>query len=270
MKVPQNEEGNFFKHSASSDLPSAKKPLPSGAQTKTMNNKGEPGTSIKLPVHSGVHRPVLPRPVHKEHPSTSSEDESTDNDDDHGEGESGPVTQSARSHDSGRTVLYPDPYFWTNDEHWTMTPEAHKYAAAAGTFCFVTSAAYKLKSRKKLTVKPETCWNAVWPPVEKQQEQGPRGDPVHERKHQLRKYEDTTSSLLKRVEKSWIDNEVFDLVDLRKVKPKNYVTGRWVLTIKTDKAGQLPQGDGQMGTARFPRQAEGLSTNRFPTRPGFR
>ena len=24
--------------------------------------------------------------------------------------------------------------------------------------------------------------------------------------------------------KSWIDNEVFDLVDLRKVKPKNYVT----------------------------------------------
>ena len=33
--------------------------------------------------------------------------------------------------------------------------------------------------------------------------------------------------------KSWIDNEVFDLVDMRKFKPKNYVTGRWVLTIKT-------------------------------------
>ena len=25
--------------------------------------------------------------------------------------------------------------------------------------------------------------------------------------------------------KSWIDNEVFDLVDYRKFKPKNYVTG---------------------------------------------
>ena len=37
-------------------------------------------------------------------------------------------------------------------------------------------------------------------------------------------------------------------------------------------AGQLPQGKGQMGTERFPRQAEGLLTDRFPasTRPGFR
>ena len=26
--------------------------------------------------------------------------------------------------------------------------------------------------------------------------------------------------------KSWVDNEVFDLIDMRKVKPKNYVTGR--------------------------------------------
>ena len=39
--------------------------------------------------------------------------------------------------------------------------------------------------------------------------------------------------------KSWIDTEVFDLVDLRKVKPKNHVTGRWVLTIKTDKQGNF-------------------------------
>ena len=39
--------------------------------------------------------------------------------------------------------------------------------------------------------------------------------------------------------KSWIDNEVFDLVDMRKFKPKNYVTGRWVLTIKTDKQGNI-------------------------------
>ena len=27
----------------------------------------------------------------------------------------------------------------TNDENWTVTPETHKYAAAAGSFCFVTS-----------------------------------------------------------------------------------------------------------------------------------
>ena len=39
--------------------------------------------------------------------------------------------------------------------------------------------------------------------------------------------------------KSWIDNEVFDLSDTGKVKPKNYATGRWVLTIKTDKHGNF-------------------------------
>ena len=31
--------------------------------------------------------------------------------------------------------------------------------------------------------------------------------------------------------KSWFDNDVFDLVDIRKFKPKNFVTGRWVLTV---------------------------------------
>ena len=39
--------------------------------------------------------------------------------------------------------------------------------------------------------------------------------------------------------KSWADNGVFDLIDMRKVKPKNYVTGRWVLTIKTAKQGNF-------------------------------
>ena len=43
--------------------------------------------------------------------------------------------KSARSQDSGRTVLYPDLYL--TDEHWTVTPETHKYAAAVGSFCFV-------------------------------------------------------------------------------------------------------------------------------------
>ena len=39
--------------------------------------------------------------------------------------------------------------------------------------------------------------------------------------------------------KSWFGNEVVDLVDLRKVKPENYVTGRWVRTIKTNKQGNF-------------------------------
>ena len=39
--------------------------------------------------------------------------------------------------------------------------------------------------------------------------------------------------------KSWIDNEVFDRSDLRDVKPKNHVTSRWVLTIKTNTQGNF-------------------------------
>ena len=46
---------------------------------------------------------------------------------------------SAQSLDSERTLDYPNLYVLTNDEHWTMTPETHKYAAAAGSFCFVTT-----------------------------------------------------------------------------------------------------------------------------------
>ena len=32
--------------------------------------------------------------------------------------------------------------------------------------------------------------------------------------------------------KSWLDNEVFDLVDTRKIQVRNWVTGRWALTLK--------------------------------------
>ena len=39
--------------------------------------------------------------------------------------------------------------------------------------------------------------------------------------------------------KSWFDNDVVELVDMRKLKIRNYVAGRWVLTIKKDKGGNF-------------------------------
>ena len=39
--------------------------------------------------------------------------------------------------------------------------------------------------------------------------------------------------------KSWVDNDVFEIADLRKTKCENFVRGRWVLTIKRDKDGNL-------------------------------
>ena len=61
---------------------------------------------------------------------------------------------SAQSLDSGRKVLYPDLYVLTNDEHWTMTPETHKCAAAAGSFCFVTTEHGDQKDTCNLTTLP--------------------------------------------------------------------------------------------------------------------
>ena len=61
--------------------------------------------------------------------SANSEDEDSEDSDEY----------CAQSRDSGSTILYPDLYVLTNDEHWTMTPETHKYAAAVGSFCFVTT-----------------------------------------------------------------------------------------------------------------------------------
>ena len=63
--------------------------------------------------------------------------------------------------------------------------------------------------------------------------------------------------------KSWVDNEVFDLVDLRKVKPRNYITGRWVLTIKTDKQGKFLTAKARL-VLRGLQEIEGMSTDRFP------
>ena len=132
------------------------------------------------------------------------------------------------------------------------------------------TATYESAFRVKLTVRHEKCSNAAWPPVEKPQEQEPKCDPMHEKKRQPKNNEDATSSLLeaKHFEwKSWIDNEFFDLVDLRKFKPKKNVTSRCVPTIKTDKQGNFLRADGGVGIERIPGQTEGLLAYRFSCSP---
>ena len=131
-EVPQNEPGELLRTLTLQYLCYLSNQVPEeeihmGGQIQSTTSSQGPPTSTTLASSQRTST------------STSSEDESTNNDDEHGEGESGPAIQSAQSHDSGRTVLYPDLYVLTNNEHWTMTPEAHKHAAAAGSFCFVTT-----------------------------------------------------------------------------------------------------------------------------------
>ena len=114
-----------------SDLPSATKDEPMGSDEDDEERQTEPGTSATT-------QPVIP--VLRLHPGPAASSQgpaaSAISGDEHSEYSD---EYSARSQDSRRTVLYPDLDVLTSDEHWTVTPETHKYAAAAGSFCFVTT-----------------------------------------------------------------------------------------------------------------------------------
>ena len=73
--------------------------------------------------------------------------------------------------------------------------------------------------------------------------------------------------------KSWAEeNDIFDLVDMRKTKVQNYITGRWVLTIKRDKEGNFDKCKARWVLRGFQdRQVWDLQTDSpTSTRPGFR
>ena len=144
-----------------------------------------------------------------------------------------------------------------------MTPETHKYAAAAGSFRFVTKDNGRQQDIYNLTTMPcvqrslyltkmTDNFGHVQVEVPKGVDGRTRGvlEPCMttcgkaagmkaKRRSRARKEASTQEVRgyykqfveAKHLEyKYWLDNEVFDLVDLRKVKPRNYVTGRWVLT----------------------------------------
>ena len=72
--------------------------------------------------------------------------------------------------------------------------------------------------------------------------------------------------------KSWDDNEVFDLIDMRKAEPRNCVTGRWVLTVKTDKQGNFLKAMARWVLRGFQDKQKEYQQTDSPasTRPAFR
>ena len=98
---------------------------------------------------------------------------------------------------------------------------------------------------------------------------------MHERKPQqkeLRGYYKQFAEAKHLKYKSWVDDEVFDFVDLRKVKPRNYVIGRWVLTIKTDKQGNFLKAKARWALRGFQDKQKEYQQTDSPasTRPRFR
>ena len=74
---------------------------------------------------------------------------------------------------------------------------------------------------------------------------------------------------------SWIDNEVYELVDIRKLtaeQRRNFVTGRWVLTIKRDKDGFFDKCKARWVLRGFldKQRHEQQTDSPAASRPGFR
>ena len=55
---------------------------------------------------------------------------------------------------------------------------------------------------------------------------------------ELRQFRQQFQEAKQNEDKSWVDNDVCDLTDLRKHPARNFVKGRWVLTVKRDKDGK--------------------------------
>ena len=163
---------------------------------------------------------------------------------------------SAQSQDSERTVFHPDLYVLIDDEHWTMTCETHKNTAAAGSFCFSMTENGDQQDMCKLITMPcvqrslylnQTTNNhenikAEVPKVV----DGRTRDMLERCVAPCRRAAGTRAKMRSRARKeasaqevrgycrqfakakhleyrSWVDNEVFDLIDMRKVQQRNYV-----------------------------------------------
>ena len=156
---------------------------------------------------------------------------------------------SAQSQDSERTVFYPDLNVLIDDEHWTMTPETHKYAAAARSFCFVTTENEDQQDMCRLITMPcvqrSLYLNEVTNDFGNVKVQVPKvvdgrtRDMLERCMATCRKAAGTRAKMRSRARKeashqevggcckqfseaehledrSWVDNEVFDLIDVRK------------------------------------------------------
>ncbi len=91
----------------------------------------------------------------------------------------------------------------------------------------------------------------------------------------LRNYRQQFNEAKKKEIDSWIENEVYDLVDIRKLskeQQRNYVTGRWVLTIKREMDGTFKATKARWVLRGFQdkQKHEQQTDSPAATRPGFR
>ena len=72
--------------------------------------------------------------------------------------------------------------------------------------------------------------------------------------------------------KSWVDNDVYDLIAMRKLPAWNFVKGCWALTLKGDKDGKFQKCKARWVLKGFQdkQKMDQQTDSPTSTRPGFR
>ena len=269
---PQQQKGKkTVAEEQPSDLPSAKKHKSIDSDEDEEEPQNEPGTSS----NTQTTVPVLP---------CNSGDEDSEYSDEY----------SAQSRDSEKTLHYPDLYVLTNDEHWTMTPETHKYAAAAGSFCFATTENGNQQDICSLITMPcvqrSLHLNGPTNDFDNIKVEVPKGVDGQNRDmlercmatcgraagtrantrsrarkeasaQEVRGYYEQFAEAKHLESRSMVDNEVFDLINMRKKQAEKLCDRTTGAHHQDGHARQLPQNKSQMGIEWLPGQIERIHTD---------
>ena len=130
-----------------------------------------------------------------------------------------------------------DFYVDEQDAVWKYLPEAIRYASNTASFCFSTGPELDWFDQSiSRSLYTGECWQSFLAPGKKKTNAAARKEASTV---ELRSYAKQFAEAKKAEITSWQEHEVYRLVDMRKHKPKNYVTGRWVLTIKRNNDGSF-------------------------------
>jgi len=209
----------------------------------------------------------------------------------------------------GDATLQEDLYILEDDDTWKSHTLEHRMAAMTDSFCIpqdingdlvdidslhtlprVNTALYlddtwhafasEAEIRTDLGDVPESAISSAlraavkkvkspWDMAKKKQAAARREASALDKRQYAKQFTEAKNSEYK----SWAkENDVYDLIDLRKQKCPNYVTGRWVLTVKRDKDGNFLKCKARWVLRGFlDKQVWHIQTDSpTSTRPGFR
>ena len=125
------------------------------------------------------------------------------------------------------------------DEHpqvWSYLSEALKYASRASSFTRPEKPLSKLDIAVSNSLYCGELFNSFHTAGKKKKKAAARKEASTV---EMRSYAKQFQEAKRKECQSWKECEVYKLVDMRKHKPRNFVTGRWVLTIKRNPDGSF-------------------------------